>query len=63
MAETTITGVIRKIVFRAEPYLPQVPKPKKKMTLQIRLLWCGIALLVYMVMGQTPLFGATDPRV
>lgn len=62
MAETTFTGVIRKIVFRAEPYLPQVPKPKKKMTLQIRLLWCGIALLVYMVMGQTPLFGATAPE-
>ena len=62
MAETTVTSVIRKIVFRAEPYLPQVPKPKKKMTLQIRLLWCGIALLVYMVMGQTPLFGATAPE-
>ncbi len=62
MAETTFTGVIRKIVFRVEPYLPQVPKPKKKMTLQIRLLWCGIALLVYMVMGQTPLFGATAPE-
>ena len=62
MAESSVTSIIRKIVFRAEPYLPQVPKPKKKMTLQIRLLWCGIALLVYMVMGQTPLFGATAPE-
>ena len=50
------------MVFKAEPYLPQVPKPKKKLSLQNRLLWCGLALLIYMVMGQTPLFGATTPE-
>ena len=58
----TLTAFIRKIVFKAEPYLPQVPKPKKKLPLQTRLLWCGLALLIYMVMGQTPLFGATTPE-
>lgn len=62
MAEGTATQIIRKIVFKAEPYLPQVPKPKKKIPLQTRLLWCGIALLIYMVMGQTPLYGATTPE-
>ncbi len=62
MAEGTLTATIRKIVFKAEPYLPQVPKPKKKIPLQIRLLWCGIALLIYMIMGQTPLFGASAPE-
>jgi preprotein translocase subunit SecY len=62
MAEGTITATIRKVVFKAEPYLPQVPKPKKKIPLQVRLLWCGIALLIYMIMGQTPLFGATAPQ-
>ncbi len=62
MAEGTITLFIRKMVFKAEPYLPQVPKPKKKIPLQVRLLWCGIALLIYMIMGQTPLFGATAPQ-
>jgi len=62
MAEGSITSVIRKIVFKVEPYLPQVPKPKKKITLQRRLLWCGVILLIYMVMGQTPLFGATAPQ-
>ncbi len=61
MAEGTATAVIRKIVVKAEPYLPQVPKPKKKIQLQTRLLWTGIALLIYLVMGQTPLFGATTP--
>lgn len=62
MAEGTLTSIVRKMVFKAEPYLPQVPKPKKKLTLQTRLLWCGLALLIYMVMGQTPLFGATTPE-
>jgi len=62
MAEGSITSVIRKVVFKVEPYLPQVPKPKKKITLQRRLLWCGVILLIYMVMGQTPLFGATAPQ-
>ena len=50
------------MVVVAEPYLPQVPKPKKKLSLQTRLLWCGLALLIYMVMAQTPLFGATLPE-
>ena len=62
MAEGSITTIIRKVVFKAEPYLPQVPKPKKKIPLPTRLLWCGVVLLIYMVMGQTPLFGATAPQ-
>ena len=62
MAEGTLTTILRKAVAKAEPYLPQVPKPKKKLTLQKRLLWCGGILLIYMVMGQTPLFGATVPE-
>ena len=62
MAEGSITAFIRKVVFKVEPYLPQVPKPKKKISLQKKLLWCGVILLVYMVMGQTPLFGATAPQ-
>lgn len=62
MAEGSITSIIRKVVFKAEPYLPQVPKPKKKISLQTKLLWCGVALLIYMVMGQTPLYGATAPE-
>lgn len=62
MAEGTATGIVKRIVEKAEPYLIQVPKPKKKLSLQTRLLWCGIALLIYQVMGQTPLFGATAPE-
>lgn len=62
MAEDSATAFLRKIVAKAEPYIPQVPKPKKKLSLQKRLLWCGGILLIYMVMGQTPLFGATTPE-
>jgi len=58
----TITSIVRRVVAKAEPYIPQIPKPKKKLTLQTRLLWSGLALLIYMIMGQTPLFGATTPE-
>ena len=62
MAEGTLTETIRKLLAKAEPYVPQVPKPKKKLSLQNRLLWTGGALVIYLVMGQTPLFGATLPE-
>lgn len=62
MTEGTATGFVKKVVGKVEPYLVQVPKPKKKLSLQTRLLWCGLALLIYQVMGQTPLFGATLPE-
>ncbi|MFB3048120.1 MAG: preprotein translocase subunit SecY [Nitrosopumilaceae archaeon] len=62
MAEGSATSFVRKFVAKAEPYVLQVPKPKKKLTLQNRLMWCGGILLIYMIMGQTPLFGATTPE-
>ena len=31
MAEGTLTETIRKIVAKAEPYVPQVPNPKKEL--------------------------------
>jgi preprotein translocase SecY subunit len=62
MTEGTLTEYIRKVVAKAEPYLPQVPKPKRKIPLQQKLLWCGACVVIYMVMGQTPLFGATTPE-
>ena len=62
MAEGSLTDNIRKIVGKAEPYLPQIPKPKRKVSLQTKLLWCGACVVIYMIMGQTPLFGATAPE-
>ncbi|MBM2851840.1 MAG: preprotein translocase [Candidatus Nitrosotenuis sp.] len=62
MAESTIQHLVKKIVEKTEPYLVQVPKPKKKLSLQTRLIWTGLVLLIYQIMGQTPLFGATTPQ-
>lgn len=62
MSESTATSLVKKVVEKAEPYLVQVPKPKKKLALQTRLLWCGLALLIYQIMAQTPLFGVSVPE-
>ena len=59
--EGTPTGFLRTIISKAEAYIPQVPKPKKKIPLHVRLMWCGLALFIYMIMGQTPLYGASTP--
>ena len=42
MAEGTLTGYVRKVVAKAEPYLPQIPKPKRKVSLQTKLLWLSL---------------------
>jgi preprotein translocase subunit SecY len=59
--EGTPTNILRTIISKAEVYIPQIPKPKKKIPLHVRLMWCGLALFIYMIMGQTPLYGATTP--
>ena len=48
----------KEIVKKVQVYVPQVPKPKKKLSLTERFLWSGIALLLYLIMGQIPLYGA-----
>src|SRR4051812_24387262 len=64
MSSTTTTeNLVRRFVKTASVYIPQVPKPKKKITLTEKLVWTGIALLAYLVMAQIPLYGVTDdPR-
>lgn len=39
--------------------LPEIPKPEKKPSLNERFVWTGIALIAYLVMATTPLFGLT----
>ena len=37
--------------------LPEIPKPEKKPTLGERFIWTAIALVAYLVMATTPLYG------
>lgn len=48
----------RKLVGTVSKYTWQVPKPKKKLSLTERLVWSGIAVVIYLIMGQIPLYGA-----
>src|SRR5215217_1694711 len=50
----------RRVVKTASRYIPQVEKPKKKISLTEKFVWCGIALFAYLIMGQIPLYGVTD---
>ncbi|HYZ51102.1 MAG TPA: preprotein translocase subunit SecY, partial [Nitrososphaeraceae archaeon] len=54
---------IRAIIKKVSGYIPQVEKPKKKISLTEKFVWSGIALFAYLIMGQIPLYGVTsDPK-
>src|ERR687890_2865842 len=53
-------SAFRRVVKTASKYIPQVEKPKKKISLTEKFVWCGIALFAYLIMGQIPLYGVTD---
>src|SRR6476619_8292626 len=56
-------STFRRIIKAISRYIPQVEKPKKKITLNEKFVWSGIALFAYLIMGQIPLYGVTDdPR-
>src|SRR5919204_2483438 len=60
MSTTQSEGGLRRFIRSASAYVPQVPKPKKKISLTEKFVWTGIALLAYLVMGQIPLYGVTE---
>jgi preprotein translocase SecY subunit len=41
--------------------LPEIPKPERKPSLNERFVWTGIALVAYLVMATTPLYGFGGP--
>ncbi len=45
------------LMAKAANYIPTVEKPKQKPGLYERLLWTALALVVYMIMANTPLYG------
>src|ERR671932_178126 len=53
----------RRVIKKVSAYIPQVEKPKKKISLTEKFVWSGIALFAYLIMGQIPLDGVTsDPK-
>ena len=47
-----------KSLFRQIAYvLPEVAKPKKHISLKTKFIWTGIVLLLYLIMGEIPLYG------
>ena len=59
-------GAVKNFVKGAATVLPEIRKPVKKPSLNEKLMWTGIALIVYMVMAVTPLtgvpIGASNPN-
>ena len=55
-------SIIRTVIKKVSAYIPQVEKPKKKIGLSEKFIWCGIALFAYLVMGQIKLYGVKDSR-
>src|SRR4051794_35543259 len=63
MNTTDSESVLRRVIKKVSAYIPQVEKPKKKITLTEKFVWTGIALFAYLIMGQIPLYGVTsDPK-
>ena len=38
-------------------FLPEIPKPSRRLSLTERLMWTGVVLIIYLVMSQVPLYG------
>ena len=47
---------LRNFVKSVATVLPEIPKPVKKPSLTEKFIWTGGALVIYMLMGITPLF-------
>ncbi|MDA4111131.1 MAG: preprotein translocase subunit SecY [Thaumarchaeota archaeon] len=50
-------GAVKNFVKAAATVLPEIRKPVRKPSLNEKLMWTGIALIVYLVMAVTPLTG------
>jgi preprotein translocase SecY subunit len=50
-------GAFTEFIKASSNILPEVPKPIRRPGLNERLIWTGIALTIYLVMAQVPLYG------
>ncbi len=52
---------MREFIKSVGTILPGIPKPERKPSLNERFIWTGLALMAYLVMATTPLFGFGGP--
>ncbi|MBI3840911.1 MAG: preprotein translocase subunit SecY [Thaumarchaeota archaeon] len=52
---------LRDFVRNIGTVLPEIPKPERKPNLNERFIWTGFALIAYLVMATTPLYGFGGP--
>ncbi|MBI3859945.1 MAG: preprotein translocase subunit SecY [Thaumarchaeota archaeon] len=52
---------MREFVKSLATVLPEIPKPERKPSLNERFVWTGFALIAYLVMATTPLYGFGGP--
>lgn len=50
-------GAFTNFVRSASTVLPEVPKPIRKPSLTVKIIWSAIALILYLAMAQIPLYG------
>jgi protein transport protein SEC61 subunit alpha len=59
-SKTTSEHKLKRFIKAASVYTPQVPKPKRKISLTEKFVWTGFALFAYLIMGQIPLYEASE---
>jgi preprotein translocase subunit SecY len=52
----------REFLSAVSTVLPEVPKPSRKPSMSERLIWTGIALLLFFIMTETPLYGVSSQQ-
>src|SRR5208283_2383680 len=43
--------------------LPEIKKPERKVSFNEKIFWTGLVLIIYLVMGQIPLYGVSSTAV
>jgi len=50
-------GVAKNFFKQIASVLPEIEQPKKKISLKSKLIWSGVILILYLIMGEIPLYG------
>lgn len=50
-------GKVRDIIYAIERYFPEVERPKRHVPLKEKFMWTGIALLLYFILAEIPIYG------